>query len=242
MSFETGNLLPTGVPFLEPLAKGVVLLSAGALTTAFIFNWAFFLLLNSTLLGTLVLADHIETAIWCLPPILLLTLVVLAVGFLVSFVQRRYEDLVAWAEAGSTLARVIIGTLSLLLLAAIVGLFKYTELGGFLSLAVMAVGVITWLAGKRTRVLLALPPLYVLMTIAVAKIVELELRDYLRIEQFARPDTVEFIDRTLIACKVVRIIDKGVIIAAANPVTFSFVPKEQIRRVDLTRPDFTSPK
>jgi hypothetical protein len=99
MPRETGNLLLIGVPFLEPLAKGVVLLSAGALTTAFVFNWAYFLMLNSTLLGTLVLSDHIETAIWCLPPILLLTSIVLGVGFIGSFVQSFYENLVAKAEA-----------------------------------------------------------------------------------------------------------------------------------------------
>ena len=237
-----GNLLPMGVPFLEPLAKGVVLLSAGALTTAFIFNWAYFLMLDSTLLGALVLSDHIETAIWCLPPILLFTAIVLGIGFIVSIVQSFYENLVAKAEAGSILAKVITGTLSVFLLVAMVGVFfKYSEFGGPVSLAVTAVGGITWFAKKRTRVLLALPLLYIVMTIAVAGIMVLELRDYLKVEQLARPDTVEFIDRTLVACKVVRIIDKGVIVATANPVVFMFVPKEQIRRVALMRPDLTRP-
>ena len=73
---DQGEPKPTGLaPTVEMLAKSIALIAAVGLGVGFLYDFVFFFTLDPRLSGVMSMADHIETAVFALPYLVMLALI-----------------------------------------------------------------------------------------------------------------------------------------------------------------------
>jgi hypothetical protein len=229
------GLSVTAVGILTPLA----------LTTAFVYNYFFYSSLDPRLLGLFVTSDHIETAVFCLPPIV----------FSIAIITW-------WFDAAGWIAdpvkakglRALITVIGLAVIIVILDNFVFGRAKTIILVTVLesvvAAAVLEKWCGhifsseRLVAKMMALAIVWLVMTISTAVIGAYIVKQ----EIVMRPDSIKLTQtsdlhgsklrcpdmRDLELCsKVIRILDKGVILAASKA-QFWFVPKEQFSGIELT--------
>lgn len=249
---ERESSLSVGLTNVESLAKGLAVLTAVALCTGFLYDAIFFARLDHRLIGLLVMSDHVETAISVVPFVLLAALILwaqpylsrgLEVGgvewtwpfFLKIIVLIAFLVAIVWfvsttGPSGSSAAQLP----SLALAAAVLLL-------GFLLPSKYRLGRVAFPFpdvsaddGKRSLILWA-TGVWIIFTVWNAVVQAGTIRkDLFRIDDVAFADLVWLEDRSVVAGQVVRVIDRGLIVATRqDSLHFLFIPREKVWRVEL---------
>jgi hypothetical protein len=222
---------------VETLGKGVALIASVGLGLAFLYDAVFFRCLDGRLARLMVMSDHIEAAIVILPIVGLAGLLMwstpymyharlphwvmyaLGVVVLVEFAVLIYLDRVSMFDIA---------------LMAIVGLGGAVAVVAFARRYVVPVRDrgLTFPGGIKPSVLL----FYTFLIFAGATVLLAYASAKGLLKELSKPsrlDTVWLNDMSSVRV-VVRMIDRGTIVGVpSNPPEFLFIPKEQIRRVDL---------
>jgi len=244
--------------FFELSAKAVAVFTAMALATAFVFDSLYYGSLDIRLLSVFGLSDHIETAVYCLPPIIIVAAFLFAGPLIGEFSTSALDAQQATAKATGSKVRKTLVNLghAVIVIYVLVGigwlvvLFITKDDQRWIWLATASAGLVVagaqkWLARGSSSLsesfrkrLLIVPPLWLALTIGIALgtavVTKLDLKDKMGSPFVA--DTVLLGDNGQLFGKVIRFVDRGVILGKSDPVRFMFVPKEKVSRVDLVNP------
>lgn len=233
MNYRDGRVLS-----VEEIGKGVALISALCLATAFLYDFVFCAILDRRLLGLLSLADHIEMAIFAVP-FIMVTLtafipavawwrllrdkpthvqLVVPVAFLLVFVVASWDTLTAGPSGWRTSGAVGYATVLVLSAGTYLILFPGFRLRATPVRASLAFGF-AWFA----------------VTISAGATNGLWEAGYFVRAKIKAEDAIWLTDLSLLKGRVVRVVDKGVILHHPTEGRIHFIPKDQIRRIDLVR-------
>ena len=236
-------------PLIQQLAKNGAAMCIAALCTAVVFDYTFWLIVDSRMLSYFVLADHIQTAVHIFGMVSvtlgaswILTLVFVYAGFAVT----RSDQFWKVAAALFLLVLCLIG-----LSIATTG-FNPVNLFDRATVFVMSVGLLVMIVlgllfhrSKASegesgphhrpftvrRAFWAAVPLFLLLTMADAM-----FRAWSTWDTAPTHDVVRLEHDSTLTGKVIRLVDKGVILRDQKDRRIVFVPKGQIRRIDQRVP------
>lgn len=242
-------------------AKVGATLSLISLGTAFIYDAVYYRELDARLLSVFVLQDHIETAIYCVPTVLIGALMYVFIAPLLSWrfvkIVFAYENRMSLKAYKAFLIGIIVACASILILLWMVLWFTsadkpesighpmlgaepfWEKIVGLIPILVVS----TWMtvrtkaSDKLQRVIaeaiLILPVFWLITTVLLAVTFANATNRELSSGILRRFDTITIDDRGQLFGKVIRVVDKGLILGALGPDHFIFIPKDKIQRIDL---------
>jgi hypothetical protein len=243
---------------LELSATIVTALGAVALATAFLYDSIYCLGLDRRLLGVYTIADHVETAVYCLLPIIFLSLYLAALPVAVLVADRIRGEVAArltlMHRAGHKRAVILAMLFALATgLAAAYGTYRLlisirlppaTLEAVWAAIAILLLlALLTWLAwprlSHRTFMALAvsqlrvLPLLWIAVTIFLAATQADKAMRELTSGRLQSMDAVMLVGQGQLFGRVIKVVDKGLILGVQGEVRFMIIPKERVSRVDL---------
>ena len=243
---------------LEPLAKGVTLFATLGLGAGLLYDAVFFWIIEAKLARLLVMSDHIETAISTLPLIGLVALTQFGGFYFGVLTASGYFSRRRWLQ-WLLIAGMIVPCLAYLGSRLILLPWWYTLI--IVAICVMTFGLFLFVphallprtssdpsASTSSNATTSAPTspfkatlkgvsflvvFVVVLTVAAAVLRGVVLLDSMKKGQAtAMKDSIWFTDMSSINGEIVRVIDRGVILAVRTPTPeFLFIPKDQIKRV-----------
>ncbi len=221
----------------ELAAKGITALGGAAIATAFIYDAVCFQWLDQRLLGYFSVSDHIETAVYCLVPIIASW----GVFVLLAFLRMRTSHF------GSSPMRPAYAVMSIAVaVGAVVGVAWLAgeswrphddRLQAFLFW-LSGFAAAEWTSrqiasGNLRKLYVGFPIWWVVLTVLFASSAGRETLRQLSADNLAVIDTITLSDQGQLFGRVVRVLDRGVIVGTVKPPRLIFLPKDKISRVEL---------
>lgn len=230
---------------LEAMTKVIALFTAVALGTGFLYDSVFFLWVYPPISQLMTLSDHIETAVSAVPFILVFTLI------LTTTFNSRINRLSRRTKLAVLGALVSVLALALYFAGDIV---KAQYGGGFFLMqaiyivafsAVIALFRVFQRAQPDGASLLEFPrhqfglivgSLWILATFMFASINGLAASSSRNFEEKwgSQPTRFTLIDGGVLQGRIVRLLDKGVVMLSQPGNRIEFIPKDQLRRFEVT--------
>jgi len=232
---------------LEVAAKASAALGAAALATAFLFDGVYFWRMDARLLGTFVFADHVETAVYCIPLLLMFAVLLLVFPMFALLLRAAHDGIERKFGPGSPRITAIAIALSFCVIVAWYYLVSKHPVAPapppeprspanllfiYIVLAMgMLVGAsVLWMflardsslrAGTRRLTWLA-PVVWIASTVLFAiGAADENVRD-LNSAKATVEDVVTLQDYTQLAGRLIKVVDKGAIVGVRGQATFAY--------------------
>lgn len=225
---------------VDTFTKGITLITAVSLAAGFLYDAVFFSAFQP-FWGNLVLADHIETAVFVVP-FLALTVAIQSgwtFWFFRSYVDNNPRNRWLYTVGAGLLGALFIG----IPFAAVAGLSKLTASVCIFAALLFAAGADdTYTAAKRKRA--PKPMLFLLLGVALLAVMapiyagNKLVASYESLAMGHFNAVVWGPDMTSMSGVLVRVIDRGIIMGVVarsetfSPIKYIFVPRDQIRRIE----------